>query len=69
MSQNLIEQIERYAAETRLSPATITTRAAGNSQLYRRLKAGGSCTIRIAEKLKAYMESNPPSQPAEDGAK
>lgn len=60
--QSIIREIERYSSQTALSPATITVRAVGNSRLYDRLTSGGDCTTRIAAKLIAYMEQNPPTK-------
>jgi len=56
MNHDLIKRIEHYAARSGLSPATVTQRAVGNSKLYARLCAGGSVTIRVADRLLAYMD-------------
>ncbi|EGJ20417.1 hypothetical protein RSWS8N_00025 [Cereibacter sphaeroides WS8N] len=52
---DLLSEIENYAAARGIAPATVTSRAVGNSRLYGRLKAGGSCTIRIADELRRFM--------------
>jgi len=56
MDTDLVKRIEHYSAQTGLAPSTITQRAVGNSKLYARLCAGGSVTIRVADRLLAYMD-------------
>lgn len=63
----LIQSIEEFAACRGIAPATVTSRAVHNSRLYARMKAGGGCTLRTAEKLRAWMESEPVPAPARDG--
>ncbi|MBL4929359.1 hypothetical protein [Fuscibacter oryzae] len=55
----IIAEIESYATARGLAPATVTSRAVGNSRLYHRLKAGAGCTLTIAERLRAYMAEHP----------
>lgn len=62
---DLIQKIERYAAARGIAPATVTSRAVGNSRLYRNLKQGGGCTLEIAERLVSYIAANPVSDPEE----
>lgn len=52
---DLIQEIEEFAERHKLAPATVTSRAVGNSRLYRRMKAGGGCNIMIAERLRNFM--------------
>lgn len=54
-TNSLISEIEAFASSKGIAPATVTSRAVKNSRLYDRMKSGGSCTIRVAEKLRAYM--------------
>ncbi len=54
----LISRIESYAKRHGIAPATVTSRAVGNSRLYHRLKAGGGCTIDVAERIWAYTAPN-----------
>ena len=54
-NSQLISDIETYAAATGVAPATVTSRAVGNSRLYHRLKEGKSCTLDVAERLRIYM--------------
>ena len=56
----IIAAIDAYAAACGLSPATVTSRAVGNSRLYARLRAGGSCNLDTAERVSAFIKSNPP---------
>lgn len=64
-ADDLITLIETYAAARGISPATVTSRAVGNSRLYDRLKNGGSCTLEVARRLQAYIAANPAPQPVE----
>ncbi len=56
---DLIARIEAFAMARGIAPATVTSRAVGNSRLYARLQQGGGCSIRIAAKLLAYMAQEP----------
>lgn len=53
--EHLISEIEDCARRRSIAPATVTSRAVGNSRLYARLKAGGSCTLIVAERLRTHM--------------
>ncbi|MGS4985014.1 hypothetical protein ACVDG2_16840 [Pseudosulfitobacter sp. RP-4] len=61
--EQLVSDIEEFAAINKIAPATVTSRAVGNSRLYRRLKTGKSCTLEVAARLKKFMEI-PPSEDA-----
>ena len=39
-------------------------RAVNNSELVERLRAGGDVTIRTADRLREFMEANPPASEA-----
>lgn len=56
----LISNIEDFAKRMNIAPATVTSRAVGNSRLYHRLKAGKSCTLDVAERIHAFIADNPP---------
>lgn len=60
----LIQSIEAFAARRGWQPATVTSRAVQNSRLYARMKAGGGCTLRTAEKLRAWMEADEAAEAA-----
>lgn len=53
--EHLISEVEAFAERRGIAPATVTSRAVGNSRLYARLKAGKSCTLEVAERLRLYM--------------
>lgn len=57
---DLASQIKAYADQRGIAPATVTSRAVQNSRLYKRLSEGGSCTMRIAQRLRDFMAANPP---------
>jgi hypothetical protein len=56
-NEQLISEIEAFASANGIAPATVTSRAVGNSRLYSRLKGGKSCTLGVAERLRKYMAS------------
>lgn len=59
MTENeLISEIEKFAERHGIAPATVTVRAVANSRLYHRLKAGGSCSMRTADRLRQWMADN-----------
>ncbi len=51
----LIRAIEGFADAHGIAPATVTSRAVGNSRLYRRLKDGGDCTTEVLQRVVAHM--------------
>ena len=55
----LISAIEAFAKARDIAPATVTSRAVGNSQLYKRMKNGGSCTLDVAQRIQSYMAEAP----------
>ena len=57
-TEQLISEIEAFASEKGISPATVTSRGVGNSRLYHRLKGGKSCTLDVAERLRKYMATD-----------
>lgn len=61
--EQLIQSIADYAKQANLSPATVTKRAVDNSRLFQRLLDGNGCTLKTAERLRAYMASHPPKTP------
>lgn len=61
MTAQLISEIETFASSKGVAPATVTSRAVGNSRLYKRLKSGKSCTLGVADRLRSYMADNPAS--------
>ncbi len=55
---DLISRIECFARNRGVAPATVTSRAVGNSRLYKRLKNGGSCTFSTADRILTYISAN-----------
>lgn len=55
--QDIIIAVEAFAGGRGISPATVTSRAVGNSRLYARMKKGGDCTTEVAARLLAYIDS------------
>ena len=52
---DLIQEVEAYAKERGLAPATIVSRAANNGRLYGRLKAGFGCNMKTADRIRAFI--------------
>lgn len=67
-TDDIIRELESYAEMVGLSPATVTSRAVSNSRLYERMKAGGSCSLKTADRVRSYMAANPPSVRKESAA-
>lgn len=59
-----MQEIENYASARGILPATVVQSATGHSgTTWAKWQAGATCSLRTAEKLRAYMAANPP--PAE----
>lgn len=58
--EDLVAEIDRYAAATGLPPKLIVGRAVDNRRLYRSMKGGGGCNIVTAKRLLQFIEDNPP---------
>jgi len=56
----LIQMIERYCRETGISPATLGVRSVGNSRLYERLKRRKARDAEVADRVRRYIDENPP---------
>lgn len=54
----LIQEIERHAKRKKIAPATVTSRAVGNSRLYDRMVRGGDCTTEIAGRVIAFIQAD-----------
>lgn len=66
MTENdLIKQIEAFAAERGVAETTVTKMAVGNHRLYGTLKSGGSCSVKTANRLLQYIASNVTPENAE----
>ena len=64
-TETLIEEIEAFANERNLAPATVVSRAADNGRLYGRLKSGFGCTLKTAERIRAFIASERAAQTQE----
>ena len=58
-NQQLVAEIEAYAAATGMAVRTFCKKAAGNSELVERMRGGGSVTLKIAERVRNYIRANP----------
>jgi hypothetical protein len=56
---DILTEIEAFAAQAGIAPATVTSRAVQNSRLYQRMKDGGSCTIHTAGRIRDYIAAHP----------
>lgn len=54
-TDDLIREVEAYARERGLAPATIVSRAVDNGRLYGRLKSGFGCNVKTAERIRAFI--------------
>lgn len=64
----LIQEIEAFAAESHLAPATVVSRAVDNGRLYGRLKSGFGCTLRTAERIRDFIASERAARATGDAA-
>lgn len=55
MEKQLLDEIKQFLARTAMGPSYFGDLACGNTELVRRLEAGGSVTLRTAEKIRAFM--------------
>jgi hypothetical protein len=60
--EQLIREIEVYAAGRGILPATVVQNATGHGGLtWAKWQRGATCSLRTAEKIRAYMAANPPA--------
>jgi len=56
-----LAEVEAYAIACGLKPGTVVQRAGGASGVaWEKWKAGGSCSMRTADRIRDYMHDNPP---------
>lgn len=56
-----MREIENYASARGILPATVVQTATGHSgTTWAKWKSGATCSLRTAEKMRAYMAANPP---------
>jgi hypothetical protein len=58
--EKLISEIERYCAATGQAPSTFCLKVVHNPSLYRRLKSGSGCNVKVLDKIRAHIAANPP---------
>ena len=56
--KRIIKMVEAFAARSGLATSTVCERAVGNSRLYSRLMNGGTCSLRVADRLSEYIAAN-----------
>ena len=60
-----MQEIENYASARGILPATVVQAATGHSgTTWSKWQGGATCSLRTAEKLRAYMVANPPAKAA-----
>lgn len=63
--EQLMQEVRDYAEAVGVKPTTVLQVALGVSHTtWSKWEAGGSCTLRTAEKLRAYMADNSPGRAA-----
>ncbi len=55
----LLGRIERFLTKTGLAPSALGERADVGSEIVKKLRRGGDCTTRTADKLNAFMDAWP----------
>ena len=61
--ERLVSEIETYARRAGISPSTVGERAGQGGRFYKRLKEGRRAWPDTIEKVRRYMEDNPPPPP------
>lgn len=56
-----MDEIRAYAAAAGIKPTTVVQRSGiGGGGTWRKWEKGGSCTMRNADRIRAWMAANPP---------
>lgn len=59
--EELLKDIRAYAAAMGLQPTTVVQNSGGGGgNIWAKWEAGGTCTLKTAEKIRKYMAENPP---------
>jgi hypothetical protein len=68
--EELIAEIEAYAAARGIKPATVVQYATSlGGGAFGKWKDGSSCTLKTAQEIRGYIKAHPPSQqPVSDGS-
>jgi hypothetical protein len=61
-NQQLVAEIEAYAEAVGMAVSTICKKAGGNSEIVRKIRRGGTVTLPIADRIRAYIAANPPPE-------
>lgn len=60
-----LAEIDRYCRETGMAVTPFGAAAVGDPSFVTRLRRGGDVTLRVVEKVRAFMREHPPVVPAE----
>ncbi|MDF2140837.1 hypothetical protein [Paenirhodobacter sp. CAU 1674] len=64
MDNALLDEIRQYCERAGISPSTLGVRALGNSRFFDRLQRKADKISEDAERLRKFMENNPPPETA-----
>ncbi|TRD16941.1 hypothetical protein [Palleronia caenipelagi] len=56
----IITFIEEQSRRRGIAPATFCGMSVGNNRVYRTLKAGGTCTLDVVERMTVWARDNEP---------
>jgi hypothetical protein len=54
-AQSFVSEIERFLVRNRMAPSTFGRRAANDHKLVKRLRAGGTVTLRMVDQVRKFM--------------
>ena len=61
-NQLLLAEIQRFLKRTGMAETTFGQKATNNWRLVERLQAGGSVTLTAADRIRAFIAANSPSE-------
>lgn len=64
MMEQLLSEIDAYCARSGTAPSTLGRRAVSDPNFVARIRGGGQCLPRTADKVRAWMQANPPKADA-----
>ena len=56
LTEELLERMEAYCAARGLSPARVATLAVNDGDLFRRVRDGGTLTLKTYERVSAWLD-------------
>lgn len=65
--RHIITEVEDYCRKAGISPSTLTVRVLGNSRFLERIKRKLEKADKDAQKLRAFMQQNPPGDLSQVG--